>query len=157
MGSRAACVSLHPHLSPPRGDEILSLVLRERTSPSCSWGAPFRLRRNASLAGSWCGCLHSTAQHLTLQELPLEGSPRQHSSSASGGLTMLLNVGCSSTYWCRLHSMSLRLQLDSNAEFLPVQCIYREHIGSRLQKGPMAMAEPCSCMFFRCPLAVTPV
>lgn len=51
----------------------------------------------------------------------------------------------------------LWLQFDSNAKFLPVQCIYREHIGSHLQRGPTAVVELCSCVFFRCLLAVTPV
>lgn len=114
MGSRAACVSLCPHLSSPARDEILPLELRDGSSPCCPWGTPLCLRTNASWQ-TGCDC----SSHP-----PRSPLGREHQAAqlfCKWDLTMLLNVDCFSTYWCRLHSMSLWLQFDSNAEFLSVQ------------------------------------
>lgn len=129
MGSRAACVSLCPHLSPLVGDEILPLELREGSSPCCPWGAP-QFEEKCFMAGR----VRLLTQHCTSHP---PGAPlgREHQAAqllCKWDLTMLLNVDCSSTYWCRLHSMSLWLQSESNAEFISVQCIYKVHVQSML-------------------------
>lgn len=156
MGSRAACVSLCPHLSPLAGDEILPLELREGSSPCCPWGAP-QFEEKCFMAGR----VRLLTQHCTSHP---PGAPlgREHQAAQ---LLCKWDLTISWMWIAPLHigvdyipchfDFNLRAMLNSFLYSASTKCMFKAC--SHLQRGPMAMAEPYSCVFFRCLLAVIPV